>query len=258
MPAAPSPSHNTPLEIFWTVIPLGLVAVIFYTSFTGYMEMRVAPKSAYDIRVTAAQWSWNFSYPDGYEDKDLHVPVGEPVRLTMESLDVIHSLFIPAFRVKMDIVPGRYTTTWFTATAPGEYDLQCAEYCGTSHSDMVAKVVVLPPAEFRQWLAEATEKAEQAHPVELGRKIYNSRCAVCHSIERDVTVRGPSLWGIYDQTHRFTDGTSARVDDEYLRESIENPSAKVREGFPDQMPSFRGVLRGRQLAAIIEFIKSLK
>jgi cytochrome c oxidase subunit 2 len=256
--AAASPDHNTPLEIVWTVIPLALVGVMFYYGFTAYLELRVNPENAYDIRVVGQKWVWTFAYPGGYEDKDLHVPMGEPVRLTMESRDVIHSLWVPAFRVKMDLVPGRYTSTWFTATREGVFDLSCTEYCGTSHSDMVAKVVVHPPGEFGTWLAAETEKAEQMNPVDLGRKIYQTRCSVCHSIEPGVTVRGPTLFGIYGETHRFTDGSEAKVDDNYLRESIENPSAKIREGFTDQMSSFKGVLRDRQITGLIEFIQSLR
>ena len=143
-----SPSHNTALEVIWTVIPIVVVIVIFIFGFKGFLDMATPPANAYEIQVEAQKWSWSFTYPSGYVDSNLHVPVNRPVKLVMRSADVIHSLYVPAFRIKRDVVPGRYATAWFEATEPGEYDLFCAEYCGTSHSDMLAHVVVHPPGEF--------------------------------------------------------------------------------------------------------------
>jgi cytochrome c oxidase subunit 2 len=255
----PSPSSNTPLEIAWSVIPLGLVIAMFALGFAGYMDMRFMPAEAYEIRVDAQKWKWTFRYSNGYEDDNLHVPVDEPVLLIMSSKDVIHSLFVPAFRLKQDLVPGRYTRMWFRATDPGEYDLECAEYCGTSHSDMVAKVVVHPQGEFDSWLRKSQEKVQNLPPLELGRRLFGSRgCAVCHALD-GVTVKvGPNLKGLFGKTARFADGTTATVNEEYLRESIVNPSAKIVEGFRDQMPTFQGQLSAKQIDALVEYVKSLK
>lgn len=253
-----SPSHNTPLEVTWTVIPLGLVIVIFYMGFTGYMKMRLPPREAYEIQVVAQKWKWLFKYPNGHVDDELHVPVARPVRLVMQSKDVIHSLFIPDFRMKMDVVPGRYTKTWFEATEPGEHLLLCAEYCGTGHSDMSAVVVVHKPGEFEKWLADADKYLAQLPPAERGKILYvRHGCQGCHSIDGTAKT-GPSFLGIFGQTHTFNNAPPTVVDENYIRESILDPSAKVREGFSDKMNSFKGTLTDEQISDLIEFIKSLK
>jgi cytochrome c oxidase subunit 2 len=252
-----APTHNTALEITWTVIPVLIVIVIFYQGFTTYLDERTPPRNAYDIRVTGRQWKWNFQYPNGFVADELHVPVDETVRLTMASDDVIHSLFIPAFRVKMDVVPGRYTTTWFRAVAPGEYELLCAEFCGTGHSDMVTKVVVHKTGEFEPWLKQAGDFIKSLPPAQAGRKVYELRgCKQCHSVDGSV-VTGPSFKGLYGETARFTDGTSAVVDDNFIREKILDPQAKIREGFPGVMPRIKGIT-SQEITVLIEFIKSLK
>jgi len=255
-----SPSHNTLLEVAWTVVPLGIVIVIFYLGFVGYLDLRTAPREAYEIQVIGQKWKWIFKYPNGHVDENLHVPVNEPVRLVMTSEDVIHSLFIPAFRVKMDLVPGRYTRTWFNAVEPGEHDLYCAEYCGTGHSDMLAKVVVHPPGEFQKWLAGAADFMKGKTPVQAGEEMYRRRgCGQCHST--DGTARpggGPSFKGIYGHTAKLADGSSVEVEENYLRESILEPQAKVVAGYPAIMPTYKGLLTDQQITAIIEFIKSLK
>ena len=193
-----SPDHNTPLEIFWSVIPLGLVIGIFYYSFIGYLWLRTAPRNpAYEIYVTGQKWTWSFKYPNGYVDPNLHVPVDESVKLTMQSQDVIHSLFIPAFRVKMDVVPGRYTTTWFKAIEVGEYDLECTEYCGTGHSDMLAKVIVHPSEDdYKNWLRKMDEDQQKLSPVDAGRAIVTRLCSVCHTVDGTAKI-GPSFKGIW-------------------------------------------------------------
>lgn len=255
-----SPTHNTALEILWSGIPIVLVAIMFGLGFAGYIDLRTPPRGAYDIRVSGQKWSWSFQYPNGYVDANLHVPVDAPVKLTMSSKDVIHSLFIPAFRVKQDLLPDRYTTLWFTATRPGEYDLLCAEYCGTSHSEMLAKVIVHGPGQFEPWLQEAHRRRMNLSPVDLGRELYQfapGGCAVCHSIDGTRKV-GPSFKGIYGQTHDFEKAAPALVDDNYIRESILNPSAKIRKGYPDQMTVYKGQLSDDQITALIEYIKTLK
>ena len=256
----PSSSHNLALELAWSGIPLLLVIAMFGLGFAGYMDLRTPPGGAYEIRVSGQKWNWSFQYPNGYVDTNLHVPVDAPVKLTMSSKDVIHSLFIPAFRIKQDLLPDRYTTMWFTATRPGEYDLLCAEYCGTSHSEMLAKVVVHRPGEFESWLQEAQRRRQSLSPVELGRELYlyaPGGCAVCHSIDGTRKV-GPSFKGIYGQIHEFENAPPTLVDDNYIRESILNPSAKIRKGYPDQMTVYKGQLSDDQITALIEYIKTLK
>ena len=190
-----SPSHSTSLEMLWTIIPTILVAVMFVWGFRGYMEMRQAPDDSYEIQVLAKKWAWSFVYPNGHIEPDLHVPVDRPIRLVMTSDDVIHSLYIPAFRLKMDIVPGRFNKTWFQATEAGEHQLFCAEYCGTQHSTMLAKVVVHPSGEFEKWLEEAANFLKRMTPVEGGALLYQRRgCAQCHTVDGGAKV-GAELQG---------------------------------------------------------------
>lgn len=253
-----SASHSNLLEITWTIIPVILVVIMFYMGFTTYMDIKTAPRQAYDIRVVGQKWSWVFSYPNGHVSAELHVPVDRPVRLTMTSEDVIHSLFIPAFRVKMDLVPGRYTTTWFHPLRAGTYDLYCAEYCGTGHSDMLSKVIVHKPGEFDVWLEDAANLLAKMTPVEAGAELTRRHgCQTCHSTDGTAKV-GPSFKAIYGQAHSFTDDTSAEVDDNYIRESILEPMAKVRQGYQPVMPTYKGRLKDQEITAIIEYIKSLK
>ena len=257
-PEEESPSHNTALEIVWSVIPIIIVTFIFYFGFTGYMDLGVPPKNAYEVQVTGQKWNWLFTYPNGHVSEDLHVPVDRPVQLVMTSEDVIHSLFIPAFRVKMDAVPGRYSKLWFTATKPGKYEALCAEYCGTKHSDMSAWVVVHPAPEFDHWLIEASNFLDKLPPAEAGKKLYQLRgCAQCHSTDGTASV-GPSFYRIFGMERPLESGARVTVDENYLRESIVDPQAKVTQGFQPVMPTFRGKLSDRELTVIIDFIKSLK
>jgi cytochrome c oxidase subunit 2 len=253
-----APSHNTLLEITWTVIPLIVVTIIFYWGFVGYIKMRLPPRESYEINVVARQWSWQFKYAEGYDDIILHVPAGEPVRLIMRSEDVIHSLSIPDFSVKMDVVPGRYTKTWFRADKPGVHELYCTEYCGTDHSTMTTQVIVHEPGTFQQWLKNAAAGVAGMSPIEKGRRLYISQgCAGCHSTDGKVNT-GPSFKGIWGQTHRFSNASPTVVDENYIRESIVNPSAKVREGYQNQMNSYQGQLSDEELEFLIKFIQSLK
>ena len=253
-----SVNHNTALEITWSVIPLIIVIVIFYWGFVGYLDMRVPPRNAYEIQVIAQKWSWLFKYPNSHVDTDLHVPVDQPVRLIMRSKDVIHSLFIPDFRVKMDIVPGRYTKTWFRATAPGQHTLVCTEYCGTGHSDMLTSVIVHEPGQFAVWLEDAVKFAENMSPADRGQMLYRRHgCQGCHSID-GTEKAGPSFKGIWGETHEFSNASPTVVDENYVRESVLDPSAKVRQGRKDQMNSYKGSLTDDEIDSIIAFIKSLK
>ena len=239
-----------------------IVVVIFAWGFLGYMEMRVAPRDAYEIEVVAKKWQWLFKYANGHVDEQLHVPVERPVRLVMRSEDVIHSLYVPAFRLKMDVVPGRFTTTWFEAIAPGTYPLLCAEYCGAGptrgHSDMISSVVVHEPGQFERWLEDAGNWMKNLAPAEAGEQLFHRRgCAQCHSVDGRALV-GPTLQAVWGQTHRFTDGSSAEVDENYVRQSILEPMAKIREGYPAQMPTYKGILNDEEISALIAYIRWLK
>lgn len=252
-----SPSHNNKLEITWTVIPGILVGVIFFWGFVGFLDMRQPPDDSYEIQVTAKKWSWSFTYPNGHVDNNLHVPEGRPIRLVMSSDDVIHSLYIPAFRLKMDLIPGRYTSTWFESDDPGEYTLFCAEYCGTQHSTMLAKVVVHPSGEFEKWLEEAANFLETVTPVEAGEILYQRRgCIQCHSIDGSAKS-GPTFKDAFGSQQPLTDGSTVQVDENYIRESILEPQAKVRAGYKPVMPTYQGQLKDEELAALIAYIKSL-
>lgn len=253
----PSPAHNAVLETAWTVVPIVIVVAVFFWGFTGYMDMQLPPREAYEIDVVARQWQWQFTYPRGYSDPILHVPVDQPVRLIMRSEDVIHSLWMPAFRVKMDLVPGRYTKVWFRARTPGEYELYCAEYCGTGHSDMTTQVIVHPSGEFEAWLKQAAAGLKAMSPAERGRRLYVTLgCAGCHSTDGTAKT-GPSFKGIWGQTHRFSNAPPAVVDENYVRESIVNPSARVREGYEDKMNSYQGQLTDEEIGYLIKFIQGL-
>lgn len=250
--------HNTTLEVVWSVIPALIVAVIFVWGFLAYMDMRQPPDDSYEIQVVAKKWSWSFTYPNGHVDGELHVPVDRPVRLVMGSDDVIHSLYIPSFRIKMDVVPGRYTTTWFEAKRPGDYKLFCAEYCGTQHSQMLAKVVVHPSGTFESWLENAANLLKTLPPVEAGQVLYTRHgCAQCHSLDGSAKV-GPSFLGIFGTTQGLASSDGTTIDENYLRESILEPQAKIRAGYKPAMPTYRGRLKDEEISALIAFIKSLQ
>jgi len=259
--ATPSTDHNRPLEITWTVIPLAIVIWIFWEGFTGFLDLATPPQNAYEIQVLGQKWKWLFTYPNGVVDDNLHVPPGEPVRLVMTSQDVIHSFYVPDFRIKHDAVPGRYDKAWFQATAPGEYQIFCAEFCGTSHSDMLAKVVVhTSRGAFDRWLSDAGNFIDKLPPDKLwegGLKLFNQRgCRQCHSADGTTGI-GPSFKGIWGHEQPLKGGGSAIVDENYLRESIVNPQAKIVAGFEPVMPTFQGRLKDKEITAIIEYIKTL-
>jgi cytochrome c oxidase subunit II len=255
--AQKTPSKSMALEITWTAVPILVVLTIFLFGFKGFIDLATAPANAYEILVTAYKWSWAFTYPNGHVDENLHVPVDRPVRLVLSSEDVIHSLYIPAFRIKKDCVPGRYNKTWFQATRTGEYDLFCAEYCGTKHSDMIAKVVVHEPEEFKKWLEEAANWAAKLPPAEAGKKLFTARgCTQCHSVD-GTGVIGPTLKDVFGATVIFKDQSRTVADENYVRESILNPQAKIVAGYEAVMPTYQGRLKDQEITAIIEYIKTL-
>ncbi len=254
----PTRDHNTALEITWTVIPTLIVVVIFWVGFETYLDMATPPANAYQVSVTGQKWKWLFTYPNGYVDENLHVPVNTDISLLMTSEDVIHSFYVPAFRTKKDVVPGRYTRLWFNAKAPGEYQVFCAEYCGTNHSHMLAKVVVHEPGGFEKWLAEASNLHGRFPPAKVGEIFYNRfGCKQCHSLDGTTGI-GPSFKGIYGHEQKLQDGSSVLVDENYIRESIMEPQAKVVAGFQPVMPTFKGRLKDQDITSIVEFIKSQK
>ncbi|WP_072715365.1 cytochrome c oxidase subunit II [Rhodothermus profundi] len=243
------------VELAWIVVPTILVLIVFTWGFRVFIKMYTAPPDAYEIVVYGYQWYWEFEYPNGVKTtNELHVPAGQPVKLRMTSVDVIHSFYVPAFRVKQDVLPDRYSSLWFEATKPGEYTVFCAEYCGTQHSGMLAKVIVHPREEFEQWL-ESAGIPEDMPLAELGARLYREKaCFSCHSIDGSRLV-GPTFKGLFGSTRTFEDGSTAVADENYLREAILQPGARVVQGYPNVMPASYASLSEREVAALIEFIK---
>jgi cytochrome c oxidase subunit 2 len=241
------------LEIAWIVIPLALTMVMFFWGAVLYFEIRTPPAGAIELQVVAKQWMWKIYQPQGRSEiNELHIPVGRPVRLRMISEDVIHSFYVPAFRVKMDVLPGRYSTMWFEATRPGEYYLFCAEYCGTEHANMSGRVYAMSQEDYAEWLEETASETPQT----TGSKLFSQfRCNSCH--HDDSELRSPPLAGIFNNRVALADGRTVHADDGYLRESIMNPMAKVAAGFQPLMPAYQGQLTEEQLLLLIEYIKSL-
>lgn len=251
-------THSTLLEVTWSVIPFILVIIMFYMGFHAYIDMRTPPQNTYRVLVTGQKWTWSFQYPNGYIDGDLHAPIETPVELVTTSDDVTHSVYIPAFRLKMDAVPGRYNNVWFQATQAGEYPLFCAEYCGTNHSNMVTTVHVHEKGDFEAWLEDASNFVDRMPPAEAGEKLFNIRgCKQCHSIDGSAN-NGPTFKNLWGKTEPLRDGSEVLVDENYVRESLMDPNAKIRKGFDAIMPTFKGKLKDKEITAIIEFIKTLK
>jgi cytochrome c oxidase subunit 2 len=256
--AVPSPRHNTALEITWTIIPILIVIVIFVWGFTAFLNLNVPPANAYEVLVTGQKWKWLFTYPNGHVDEDLHVSVNTPVSLVMTSEDVIHGFYIPAFRLKRDVVPGRYVKLWFRAVKQGEYQIYCTQYCGTGHSDMWAKVVVHEPGGFERWLEEASNFLKTMSPAQAGERLYRTRgCAQCHSVD-GAGGTGPTFLNLFGHQVALEGGRSAPADEDYVRESIMEPQAKIVAGFQPVMPTFKGRLTDQEVTAIIEYLKTLK
>lgn len=245
------------LETLWTVIPFLLAMIMFIWGTSLYFKNYRPPKHALDIYVTGKQWMWKFQHMAGQREiNQLHVPVGRPVKLTMASEDVIHSLYIPAFRVKRDVVPGRYSTLWFEATKTGTYHLFCAEYCGTQHSGMGGQVVVMEPAHYEEWLGGAALAAPQATAA-MGEKLFlQYGCSTCHL--PDDQSRAPSLQGLFGRDVHLQDADDLVADEGYIRESILNPQARVVEGFFPIMPPYQGHISEEEVLQIIAYIRSLR
>jgi len=288
--ALPSPSHNTPLEIAWTVIPLGIMAIMFFKGFHGYMRLAVAPAGAIELDLTAQKWDWTITYPGGENSPEkvlvgdkmapvFVVPASTPVMLRMKSIDVIHSFWVPDFRGKFDVMPNRYTVYWFNAdppmggqvlppgsAAPGEpYEdhwIFCAEYCGDSHSEMTGVIRVVSPEAYAKVIG--TWGTAGMTPVELGKRVWTVKCSSCHTSDGKIST-GPTWQNLYGHEVSFTDGSTysaAQMGDpvffaNYVRESILEPSKKIVAGFGNQMVSFQGQIKAEEIEGVIAYIKSI-
>lgn len=241
-------------EIGWTLIPLLVYLGLFFWGAWLYLALSAPPEGALEIHGIGKQWMWKFQHPEGQREIDeLHLPRGQPVRMILTTEDVIHSFYVPAFRVKQDLVPGRYTSLWFTPTETGEYRLFCAEFCGTSHSQMRGRIVVMEPEDYQDWLRL------QGSPISLtaeGEKLFRAYgCSGCHSPQS--TVHAPKLEGVYGRAVHLRDGSTVVVDESYLRDSILLPQKQVVAGFEPIMPSFEGQISEADILKIIAYIKSL-
>ncbi|MFA5668075.1 MAG: cytochrome c oxidase subunit II [Balneolaceae bacterium] len=251
--------HNNALEITWSVIPLILSLIVFAWGYSGYLNLKSVPDDAYEIKVNAFKWGWNFEYSNGaISPAELHVPAGRPIKLVMQSRDIIHSFFVPEYRIKQDVLPNRYTYVWFSANEPGESHIFCAEYCGTDHSGMLAKVIAHEPDDFDTWLTTSNTGASD-DPVEHGKSLLTlNGCQSCHSVDGSKGI-GPTLKGIWGHDVTLSNGSTVTVDENYIRESILDPQAKIVKGFElVPMTSFMGILDDKEIDSIIEYIKTLK
>lgn len=278
--------HNQVLEIAWSAIPTVFFVLIFFWGFKGYMNLQIAPADALEIRVTGQKWQWTWRYPNGVtvtgRGAEFAVPADRPVRLVLTSTDVIHSFFVPNFRAKMDAIPWRYTTLWFQAQPPEwdadpgpdyklkdaqelralvekngypTYPVFCTEYCGKDHSNMLAKIKVMPADAFEAWLDKKAEESLGPASVAAGQKVYNAICVACHSLDGTRRV-GPSLKGIFGRKATLQDGSTVTADEQYLLESILEPNKKVVQGYPPVMPPMGGTLNQTQIDSLILFLKT--
>lgn len=252
-------SHNNTLEITWTIIPLLLCLIVFTWGFKDFLKMYTSPVNAEEIYVKAQKWSWSFEYPkDGViSANQLVVPVNQDVKLRMSSIDVIHSFYLPNFRIKRDVIPNRYSSIWFKPNRTGRFQIFCTEYCGDRHSFMLADLIVLSQEEYDNWLKEEKKNSWDSLSLDkVGKKVFDLNCAACHSLDGSALI-GPTWKGLFGTERKFADGSTAVVDETYLRSSILNPNEKIVLGYPAQMPTFKGILTERQIDGVIEFIKSV-
>ncbi len=245
---------SIPLEIGWSILPFLVSMVIFVWATVVFFQLIRPPDQTLEIYSTGKRWMWRFQHLDGQSEiNELHVPLGRPVKVTFTSEDVLHSLYIPAFRVKADAIPGRYSSIWFTPTRVGEYHLFCAEYCGTKHSGMTGKVIVMEPADYQAWLSGGAGELSLS---ERGERTFGDlACHTCHVA--DGSGRGPSLEKVYGSQVTLSDGSTVLADEAYVRESILNPQAKLTAGYRPLMPTFQGIVNEEALMGLLEYIKSL-
>jgi cytochrome c oxidase subunit 2 len=255
--------HNVSLEVAWTLLPCIYLAVLFVWGFSTFLDLYTPPLGSKQLHVIGQKWNWSVSYPDddlsvAGQGAVIGLELNKPVELRMSSQDVIHSFYIPNFRVKQDVVPGRYTTLWFEPTEVGEFPVLCAEYCGDQHSSMLAKIKVMASEDYRDWVEKAKGAGSNLPPKERGAKLYEKMgCNACHALDSSVKI-GPGFHGIYGKKQELTDGRVVTVNDDYIRKKILQPGQEVAKGFAPVMPSFQGRLKNEELDALVEFIKSLK
>jgi cytochrome c oxidase subunit 2 len=250
-------THNNKLEFVWTLIPTVIVILIFFWGLKGYVEASVPPGDAEEIQVTAKKWVWQFQYPDGNRAiNEVHVQLNRPVKFIASSEDVLHDFFVPDMRVKHDVLPDRYVEIWFNPTVPGKHHFTCAEYCGRGHSDMAGTLYVDTPAEYEKWLE--TGGIDPNMPLDkLGEQLRDSKgCSTCHSID-GTPGQGPSWKGVFGHQVTLSNGQTVLADENYIRESILDPGAKVVKGYDNIMPVFQGVLRPREVDGLVAYIKTL-
>jgi cytochrome c oxidase subunit 2 len=244
------------LEVLWSAVPLAIMLAMFAWGTRVFFQLYRPPADAVEYTAIGKQWMWKIQHPEGQREINaLHVPVGQSIRVKLASEDVIHSFYIPAFRIKQDAVPGRYTSLWFQATKPGTYHLFCAEYCGTEHSRMIGSVIVMEPRDYEIWLAGGTAGKSM---VASGADLFTSlACVTCHRAAPGITQRGPKLEGVFGSQVKLADGRTVTADDNYVRESILNPLAKVVAGYDPVMPTFQGQVTEEQLTQLIAYVRSL-
>jgi cytochrome c oxidase subunit II len=255
--AVGTPIHgDMRLEAAWMIIPLILAMAMFSWGAVIYVDYRTTPKDTLDIYIIGKQWMWKAQQPNGLKEiNELHVPSGQDVRLILASEDVIHDFYVPAFRVKMDVVPGHYNSMWFRPTKPGRYHFFCSQYCGTNHALMGGWVTVMEPSDYAAWLSGAS--GAESNPVLAGEKLFTEKaCVTCHA--SNGTGRAPSLNGLYGAQVLLADGSTVVADDAYIRESILQPNAKIVAGYQPLMPTFQGQLTEEQILALTSYIKSLQ
>jgi cytochrome c oxidase subunit 2 len=248
---------NVPLEVAWMVIPFILTMVMFAWGADLFVQERTPPPQSQEIYVVGKQWMWKVQHPEGRKEiNELHVPLGRPIELVMASEDVIHDFFVPSFRVKEDVVPGKYTTLWFNATKTGKYHFFCSQYCGTNHALMNGWVYVLEPADYAAWLSGQNSGEGTVSMADSGQKLFTQlACQTCHLA--DGKGRGPSLVGVYGSAVKLSTGQTVLADDGYIRESILQPNAKIVEGYQPLMPTFQGLVTEDQLIQLMAYVKSL-
>ena len=254
-PVAIPVEGSTLLEATWTIIPLALFLIVFVWGALLYFRIYTPPPNSMNIYVVGKQWMWKAEHPGGqHEINALHVPIGRNVQLTMISQDVFHSFSIPDFRVKREVIPGRYSTVWFEATTPGTYHIFCTQYCGTNHSEMIGEVTVLSPDDYEKWTASSTSGMSLA---QNGERLFASMgCNACHS--GNAAARGPSLAGVYGSKLKLANGSEVLVSDAYLRDAILNPSQHITAGYAPIMPTYQGQISEDGLIDLVEYLKTLK
>lgn len=246
------------LEITWSAIPLAIMLVMFAWGTRLYVKIYRAPHGALEFTSIGRQWMWKFQHPQGQREiNNLHVPRGQAIRINLASEDVIHSFYIPAFRVKQDAVPGKSTSLWFKATKTGTFHIFCAEYCGAEHSKMIGSITVMEPAAYQAWLTNGPPAGKT--PVASGRELFQTlACETCHKGATGRIQRGPKLDGLFGSNVQLADGTALVADEAYLRESILNPQAKLVKGWDPVMPTFQGQISEEQLSQLLAYVKSLR